>query len=141
MNTGKNLYVDMDFSCPVIGMEWKKSPEKLVKFINERMAQEKCEPRKMFGYPCYFINGNMFIGLHQDNLVLRLGEDDRKTAMKKDKDVKVFEPMPGRKMGEYIVIPATIYSNKAAFDALLAKSMKYVSSLPPKQKKSKKKSK
>lgn len=122
-------------------MEWKKSPETLVKFITDRMASEKCEPRKMFGYPCYFINGNMFIGLHQDNLVLRLGEEDRKATMKKDKDVKVFEPMPGRKMGEYVVVPASIYSNKVAFDALLAKSMKYVSSLPPKQKKSKKKSK
>ena len=122
-------------------MEWKKSPEKLVKFINERMSQEKCEPRKMFGYPCYFINGNMFIGLHQDNLVLRLDEGDRKAAMMKDKDIKVFEPMPGRKMGEYVVVPASIYSNKVAFDALLAKSMKYVTSLPPKQKKSKKRSK
>ena len=119
-------------------MEWKKSPEKLVKFINERMAQEKCEPRKMFGYPCYFINGNMFIGLHQDNLVLRLDEGDRKAAMMKDKDIKVFEPMPGRKMGEYLVIPERLYTNKKAFDDLLARSMRYVASLPPKKKKSKK---
>lgn len=116
-------------------MKWKKSPEVLVKFLDERMADEKCEPRKMFGYPCYFLNGNMFIGLHQDNLVLRLNEKDQKFAMSKDKNVKVFEPMPGRKMGQYLVIPERLYTNKKAFDDLLARSMRYVASLPPKEKK------
>jgi len=116
-------------------MQWKKSPDNLVKFITERMADEECEPRKMFGFPCYFINGNMFIGLHQDHLVLRLSDKDKKDAMTKNKEVKVFEPMPGCKMGQYIVVPERIYTSKPAFDPLLVKSMKYASSLPAKEKK------
>jgi hypothetical protein len=42
-------------------MEWKKTPEELVRFLDEKMAGVKAERRKMFGYPCYFINNNMFI--------------------------------------------------------------------------------
>jgi len=120
-------------------MKWKKSPEKLVEFITERMSFEECEPRKMFGYPCYFINNNMFIGLYQDGLVLRLGVEDKEASMKKNKDIKPFVPLPGRTMKEYIVVPERIYSNKKAFDPLLEKSMKFVRSLPPKQKKRKSK--
>jgi TfoX/Sxy family transcriptional regulator of competence genes len=121
----------------VAAMKWKKSPPKLVEFITERMSFEDCEPRKMFGYPCYFKNNNMFIGLYQDNLVLRLSIEDKEAMMKKNKDVLPFTPLPGRTMKEYIVVPERIYSNKKAFDALLAKSMKFVLSIPPKEKKRK----
>jgi TfoX/Sxy family transcriptional regulator of competence genes len=123
----------------VIPMKWKKSPEKLVEFISERMSFEECEPRKMFGYQCYFKNNNMFTGLFEDKLFLRLGPDDREELAKKNKDVEGFQPLPGRIMKEYLIIPERIYSNKKAFDALVAKSMKFVSSLPLKQKKRKSK--
>ncbi len=31
----------------------------------------------MFGCPAYFANGNMFAGVHQSSLMLRLPEDER----------------------------------------------------------------
>ena len=58
-------------------MEWKKAPEELIKFLEERMKKVDCEHRTMFGYPAYFINGNMFAGAFQDILFLRLSEPDR----------------------------------------------------------------
>ena len=33
--------------------------------------------RQIFGYPAGFVNGNMFMGLHQENLVLRLPDGPR----------------------------------------------------------------
>jgi len=30
----------------------------------------------MFGYPAYFINGNMFVGVFADKLFLRLSDSD-----------------------------------------------------------------
>lgn len=116
-------------------MEWKKTPDKLVKFFEKKVADVKCEKRKMFGYPCCFINNNMFIGTHGENLVLRLGDEDRKMAMAAHKDIVTFEPLPGRKMGEYVVVPERVREDDTLFDRLLKQSVKYASSLPAKERK------
>ncbi len=50
----------------------------------------------MFGYPAYFINGNMFVGVHGDKLFLRLSDADMVEITKDCRDVVAFEPMPGR---------------------------------------------
>ena len=49
----------------------------------------------MFGYPAYFINGNMFAGIHGEKLFLRLSDADMADIMKNCKDVNAFEPMLG----------------------------------------------
>ena len=119
-------------------MQFKKAPTELVEFIAEKMKKVNCEYRKMFGYPSYFINGNMFAGLFGDKLLLRLSDADIAEVMKNEKGVIAFEPMPGRVMKGYITLPKTVYSDNAKFEALLTKSVKYASSLPPKKAKAKK---
>lgn len=91
----------------------------------------------MFGYPAYFINGNMFAGLFDDKLLLKLSDADFAETLKTQKEVKVFEPMPGRTMKGYVALPKNVYSDEAKFEKLLNKSIKYVSSLPPKKAKMK----
>jgi TfoX/Sxy family transcriptional regulator of competence genes len=115
-------------------MEWKKAPEELVQFLAQKMKNIKCEYRKMFGYPAYFINGNMFAGIHGETLFLRLSEADVKEIMKTNQGIAFFEPMPGRPMKGYVAVPKSIYSDNSLFDEWLEKSVKYVSSLPPKKK-------
>ncbi|MDI6884990.1 MAG: TfoX/Sxy family protein [archaeon] len=115
--------------------------EELVNFLSENLKDVECQSRKMFGYPVYFINNNMFIGVHQEDLFLRLAADDKENALTKYEGIKPFEPMPGRIMKEYVVIPPNIYTNPEIFKELLTKSIRYVSSLPPKEKKRKKKKK
>ncbi len=114
-------------------MEWKKAPIELVDFINKKMKDKNCDYKKMFGYPAYFFNGNMFVGVHGDKLFLRLSEVDKAEIMKDFKDVTAFEPMPGRAMKGYVVLPKPIYSNDKLFTEWLDKSIKYVTSLPPKK--------
>jgi len=114
-------------------MEFKKAPQELVDFLNEKMKGKNCDYKKMFGYPAYFFNGNMFVGVHGDKLFLRLSDDDKAEIMKDCKDVAAFEPMPGRAMKGYVVLPKPVYFNDKAFAEYLDKSIKYVSSLPPKQ--------
>jgi TfoX/Sxy family transcriptional regulator of competence genes len=116
-------------------MQWKKTSEELVRFLDEKMTGIKAERRKMFGYPCYFINNNMCIGTFEEGLFLRLGTEGRENAMAEHKQLTFFEPRPGRKMGEYVVVPRNIRDDSAEFDRLLELSIRYVSSLPPKQKK------
>ncbi len=116
-------------------MEWKKAPAELVEFITEKIKNIKSDYKKMFGYPAYFINGNMFVGVHGDKLFLRLSDADIANITKNHPDVNAFEPMPGRAMKGYVVLPKSFYTNDSLFEEWLGKSINYVSSLPPKKRK------
>jgi len=115
-------------------MKWEKAPEELVSFLSETMKDIDCQYKKMFGYPAYFINSNMFIGAHQRNLFIRLSEEDRKKIMSQYNEVSPFVPMVGHVMHEYVVIPETLYRDTERFAGILNMSIEYVSSLPPKGK-------
>jgi TfoX/Sxy family transcriptional regulator of competence genes len=115
-------------------MEWKKAPEELVKFLAQKMKNVKCEFRKMFGYPAYFINGNMFAGIHGETLFLRLSDSDVEKLTKTHRGVSFFEPMLGRPMKGYVAVSKSFYSDDSLFSEWLEKSVRYVSSLPPKKK-------
>jgi TfoX/Sxy family transcriptional regulator of competence genes len=116
-------------------MKWRKAPNELISFLAEITRDINCQPRKMFGYPAYFINNNMFICAFQDSLAIRLSEKDKAKVIKQYKSITEFEPMPGRVMKEYVEIPESLYRDNAAFPEILNMSVKYVSSLPPKLKK------
>jgi len=114
-------------------MEWKKAPQELVDFIMDKMKDKNCDYKKMFGYPAYFFNGNMFVGVHGDKLFLRLSVADTAEIKKDCPSVTAFEPMPGRAMKGYVVLPKSLYSDNKAFNDWLGKSMKYAAELPPKK--------
>jgi hypothetical protein len=48
---------------------------------------------------------------------------------------KTFEPMPGRAMKSYVVVPQAFYCNDELFREWLELSFGYSSSLPPKRSK------
>ncbi len=115
-------------------MKWEKAPEELVeKFDSLVPKSSEVEKRKMFGYPCAFAKGNMFMGLHQKDLFLRLSENDREEFLKMDK-AKQFEPISGRKMREYVVVPPKLVDNTSSLKPWIRKSLKYATSLPSKKK-------
>ncbi len=120
-------------------MTWKKAPEELARFLEENLRDVDCQFRKMFGYPVYFINNNMFIGAHEHNLFIRLSAEERERVLSTHDETAPFEPLPGRVMKEYVTIPDHIYGDPDIFPDLLARSVAYVSSLPPKVKKKRKK--
>ncbi|MGZ3534323.1 MAG: TfoX/Sxy family protein [Thermodesulfobacteriota bacterium] len=58
--------------------KWKPAPAKaVVAFETATSELPGAEPRKMFGYSCVFAKGNMFAGLHEAGMVLRLPEEQR----------------------------------------------------------------
>jgi TfoX/Sxy family transcriptional regulator of competence genes len=89
--------------------------------------------RKMFGFPAGFIHGNMFMGLHQENMILRLPEQSR-TKLLAVGGAKVFEPMPGRPMPEYVVVPLSIVHDPEQLSQWVSKALEYATSLKPKTK-------
>ena len=121
------------------GGTWRKSPAQLVDLFAAVLPNESnIEKRQMFGYPCAFVNGNMFTGLHQESLIVRLAEDQRTNLIKED-GASQFEPMPGRVMREYVSLPDAILNNRSRLVEIVASAIDYAASLPPKVKKPRKK--
>jgi len=114
-------------------MKWRKSPPELIALFAEIMPGPPAEPRQMFGYPAGFVNGNMFGGLYQDSLVLRLSDGDR-AAFLALPGARVFEPMPGRPMREYVVAPPALLARKPELRDWIGRALKYGASLAPKKK-------
>lgn len=115
--------------------KWKPAPhEAVAAFEAATSGLPEAEPRKMFGYSCVFAKGNMFAGLHEAGMVLRLPEKQR-TEFLRLKGAKQFEPMPGRVMREYVVVPKVLLNAPEQLRTWVEKSLDYVSSLPPKAKK------
>lgn len=85
----------------------------------------------MFGYPAAFVGGNMSTGLHQDAWMVRLPEGARAELLALD-GARVFEPMAGRPMREYVVLPPSVVGDDAALDLWVARSIAYAASLPAK---------
>jgi TfoX/Sxy family transcriptional regulator of competence genes len=98
----------------------------------------EAQVRKMFGYPAAFINGQMFSGLYEDYMFVRLSPDDLKTFNRMD-GVRPFAPMADRPMKEYAVVPPKLLATETDLIDWLGKAQDYVKSLPPKKPKKKKK--
>ena len=124
-----------DSSSPMVKGKWQHAPDALVAFFKRAMeVLPGAETRTMFGYPCAFIHGNMFTGLHQDRMILRLSEADR-TAFHALEGGGVFEAMPGRPMREYSIVPPALLQDLPGLDPWLVKSFNYAKGLPPKEEK------
>lgn len=117
--------------------KWTPSPEWLVEAFDGLVPQHPdVERRKMFGYPCAFAGGNMFIGLHQDRLVLRLPDDERESFLARY-DSELFSPFPGRTMREYVVVPRPLIAEPGELSPWIEKSRAYAGSLEPRKRKAK----
>ena len=115
-----------------MAMKWRKAPEALVrKFAAIVPPDPRVEQRKMFGYPAAFVAGNLFMGLYQDALILRLSDEDRR-AFLTVKGASIFEPMPGRAMREYVVVPPPMIARARALTEWIRRSFDYAASIPPK---------
>jgi TfoX/Sxy family transcriptional regulator of competence genes len=112
---------------------WRRAPAALVKLFDDLVAvlPPDVERRKMFGYPCVFANGHLFAGVHQENIMLRLGEAERASFLALP-GAALFEPMPGRPMREYVTALQRMLDAPDELVAWLEKSHAYARSLPPK---------
>jgi TfoX/Sxy family transcriptional regulator of competence genes len=117
-------------------MAWQKAPLELISFIDENMKGLAAERRMMFGYPAYFVNQNMFGGLFQDTLFLRLPDEQVKDLQESGMALRQLEPMPGRPMKSYFVIPPSLLKDPSAFHGILVTAFGHAKSLTPKEKKS-----
>ncbi len=119
---------------------WKKASNELSEHLAGAVIRFGATKRMMFGAPVYFVNSNMFAGVHEDTIFVRLSEADREEVLSSFDEAAPFEPMAGRFMKEYVVLPEAVYNDEQEFIVWLDRSHQYVASLPPKEPKSRKKS-
>lgn len=118
-------------------MKWRQPSEELIKTFEAVTPGPPAVARKMFGFPAAFVNGNMFMGLHQEDMILRLPEESRAELLKIS-GARIFEPMSGRPMREYLVVPPSLLKDRNKLSSWAMESLEYGSSLAPKSPKSKK---
>jgi len=112
-------------------MKWQKSSQGLIDLFESVMPGPPAVQRKMFGYPAGFVNGNMFVGLFQESMILRLPAGPREEFLK-IYNAELFEPMPGRPMREYVAVPQSLIRDKQELMAWVARAIEYGASLKPK---------
>jgi TfoX/Sxy family transcriptional regulator of competence genes len=120
-------------------MEWEKASAELGAALGNLLTGFPCQKKMMFGSPVYFVNEHMFTGVKGGIVFLRLSAHDRKTVMDESDEIKPFEPRPAYFMKEYVEIPEAKLDNHDFVIKWLQLSYAYVSSLPPKVKKTRKK--
>ena len=113
------------------GTNWEKSPSELADtFAAEVARRPELSPRKMFGYPAAFLGGHLTTSLHGPRWIVRLAEPDRREIGAVG--ARTFEPMPGRQMREYMVLPEAFVSDPGARAEWIDRAVAYVRGLPPK---------
>jgi len=71
------------------------------------------------------------MGLFQEDMFLRLSDADRSELLQV-KDARIFEPMPGRPMREYVALPPELLASQEKLRPWVARALQYGVALKPK---------
>ncbi len=86
--------------------------------------------QKMFGGVGYLLRGNMCFGIWKEFLILRLGEDQARVALK-NTNVRPFD-ITGRPMSGWVMVYPEGMKTSAGLKKWVGQAEKFVSSLPGK---------
>jgi TfoX/Sxy family transcriptional regulator of competence genes len=103
--------------------------EELDARIGEMISGWHTERKKMFGGTCRLLRGNMMCGVYKDFLILRLGKEQARRALK-DPRFRPFD-ITGRPMEGWVMVPEESLSDRALGEWLEA-ARKFAAALPPK---------
>jgi hypothetical protein len=103
--------------------------EKLDTRISEIVADWGATRKKMFGGTCHLLHGNMLCGVHNDRLIVRLGEKAGPAALQEPHT----RPMDitGRPMKGWVMVSPKGHAGEALI-VWLERARAFVSTLPPK---------
>jgi len=92
---------------------------------------ERVTTRPMFGSLAAFANGYMFMGLFGPELFVRLPDEQRAALLATG--WHNLEPMAGKPMREYVVVPGDWRRQSEAARSWAERALDYVVGLPPKK--------
>jgi TfoX/Sxy family transcriptional regulator of competence genes len=113
-------------------MQMPKSPPALIERFDTVAADFPEATRRLtFGYPCLYVGGNMVTGLFGDSWHVRVGKEDTDELLQLP-GARPFEPMPGRPMTGFTLLPETIVDDDAAIREWVGRAIAHVSTMPVK---------
>lgn len=105
----------------------RAAPELLARFDELADIVADADRKLVFGCPAYLVGGHMFFGVHATGLFVKLPADAA-AALLAAGGVP-FEPMPGRAMGGFFVLPAALPGP----EQWVRRSYEYALTLPAKK--------
>ncbi len=85
-------------------------------------ADPRVERSQMFGMPTLKVGKKVFAGVHGGEMTFKLDENSRTAALKLP-GVRIFEPMAGHAMKEWVQVPETTADH---WPALARQALKYI---------------
>jgi len=109
----------------------KSTPEAQAAFRQLVPDDERVSVRPMFGSVAAFANGYMCMGLYGGQLFFRLGDPESSQLIAAG--AGRLEPMPGRPMRDYLVVPGDWQARPDEARRLALASLEHTVALPPKK--------
>lgn len=72
------------------------------------------EAARMFGLPCYKVNGKMTVGLQEKGIIVKVGKKKADDLISKG-EASVVEPLPGRPWKEWVLLTGDFEKHKKLF--------------------------
>ena len=86
--------------------------------------------KKMFGGLAFLINGNMSVGIHGNDLIVRLAAEATDAALK-EPGARVFD-LTGRPMRGWVLVDGTAVNDSASLTKWVRRGVEFALSLPKK---------
>ena len=120
-------------------MDWHTPPADLLERFHAALpVHPEAKPRTMFGYPACFVNGHFFVGLHNENAIVRL-PGELKDRFPEPAGAAHFDPMgTGKGLKDWWLLPADIADDAQKLKTFFAATFVEVRALPPKAPKARK---
>jgi TfoX/Sxy family transcriptional regulator of competence genes len=103
--------------------------ERIRKQLGKRKDRDLVE-KKMFGGIAFLLNGNMCVGVHKQDLIVRLDPEDTDGALA-EPHTRVFD-LSGRPMKGWILVESGGLKDEKALGKWVRLSVDYALSLPKK---------
>ena len=105
--------------------------ERLAERIRKRLGKRKgLAEKKMFGGIAFLLNGNMCVGVHNQDLIVRLAPEETDQALA-EPHTRVFD-LSGRPMKGWILVESSGLKDEKTLGKWIRLSVGYALSLPKK---------
>ncbi|MCI0707275.1 MAG: TfoX/Sxy family protein [Ignavibacteriae bacterium] len=107
--------------------------EKLAERIRKQLAKQKgVVEKQMFGGIAFLLNGNMCVGVHKQEMIVRIDPEETDNALA-EKHTRIFD-ITGKPMRGWILVKPAGLATDATLGKWVRQGVAFASSLPKKKK-------
>jgi TfoX/Sxy family transcriptional regulator of competence genes len=111
-------------------MAYDKELSQRIFKVLDRLNPPELEEKKMFGGIGYLVRGNMAVGVHSNELIVRVGTDGYPDALNKP-GARPFD-LTGRPMSGWVWVKPIGFESDESLQEWVGKGVRFALTLPPK---------